>query len=61
MSLKNTNDTIGNRTRDLLVFATVPQPTAPLCVPLCKVAYVRRTFLEDEALVDLRVEGLIIR
>jgi hypothetical protein len=30
MSLKNSNDTIGNRARDLPVFSAVPQPTAPL-------------------------------
>jgi len=29
MSMKNSNDTIGNRTRDLLVCNAVPQPTAP--------------------------------
>jgi hypothetical protein len=29
MSMKNFNDIIGNRTRDLLACSTVPQPTAP--------------------------------
>jgi hypothetical protein len=29
MSMKNSNDTIGNQTRDLLVCSEVPQPTAP--------------------------------
>jgi hypothetical protein len=29
MSMKNSNDTIGNRSRDLLVRSAVPQPTAP--------------------------------
>jgi hypothetical protein len=28
MSMKNTNDTIGNRTRDLPTCSAVPQPTA---------------------------------
>ena len=28
MSMKNSNDTIGNRTRDLPVCSAVPQPTA---------------------------------
>jgi len=28
MSMKNSNDTIGNRTRDLLACSAVPQPTA---------------------------------
>jgi hypothetical protein len=27
--MKNSNDTIGNRTRDLPVLSAVPQPTAP--------------------------------
>jgi len=30
MSLKNSNDTTGNRTHDLLTCSAVPQPTAPL-------------------------------
>ena len=34
MSMKNSNDTIGNRTRDLLACNAVPQPTAPPRAPL---------------------------
>jgi hypothetical protein len=30
MSMKNSNDTIGNRTRDLLAGSAVPQPTVLL-------------------------------
>ena len=33
MSIKNPNDTIGNRTRYLLACNTVPQPNAPLRAP----------------------------
>ena len=33
MSMKNYNDTIGNRTRDLRVCRAVPQPTEPLRAP----------------------------
>ena len=33
MSMKNSNDTIGNRTRDLLACSTVPQPTEPPRAP----------------------------
>ena len=33
MSMKNSNGTIGNRTRDLPAFSAVPQPTAPPRVP----------------------------
>jgi hypothetical protein len=29
MSMKNSNETIGNRTRDLLACSAVPQPIAP--------------------------------
>jgi hypothetical protein len=29
MLMKNTNETIGNRTRDLPACSSVPQPTAP--------------------------------
>jgi len=29
MSMKNSNDTIRNRTRDLLACSAVPQPTVP--------------------------------
>jgi hypothetical protein len=31
--MKNFNDTIGNRARDLLACSAVPQPTAPLRAP----------------------------
>ena len=31
--MKNSNDTIGNRTRDLLTCSAVPQPTAPPRAP----------------------------
>jgi len=34
MSMKNFNDTIGNRTRDLPVCSALPQPTAPRRTPL---------------------------
>jgi hypothetical protein len=33
MSMKNSKDTIGNRTRDLPACSAVPQPTAPLHAP----------------------------
>jgi len=31
--MKNFNDTIGNRTRDLPIYSAVPQPTAPPRAP----------------------------
>ena len=33
MSMKNSEETIGNRTRDLPACSAVPQPTAPPCTP----------------------------
>jgi hypothetical protein len=33
MSMKISNDTIGNRTRDLPASSAVPQSTAPPCTP----------------------------
>ena len=33
MSMKNSNDTIGKRTRDLPACSAVPQPTAPPRAP----------------------------
>ena len=36
--MKNSDDTIGNRTRDLRTCSSVPQPTAPLLTPgICTV------------------------
>ena len=34
--MKNCNDIIGNQTRDLAVYSTVPQPMAPLRAPISK-------------------------
>jgi hypothetical protein len=34
MSMKYSNDTIGNRTRDLQACSTVPQPTVPPHAPV---------------------------
>ena len=39
-SMKNSSDTIGNRTRDPLAFSAVPQPTAPLRVTFINAACV---------------------
>jgi hypothetical protein len=36
MSMKNSNDTITNRSCVLPVCRTVPQPTAPLCAPILR-------------------------
>jgi hypothetical protein len=41
MSMKKSNDTIGNQTRDLPARSAMPQPTAPPRAPLSKVSYVK--------------------
>jgi len=42
--MKNSNDTIGNRTRDLLARSAVPQPTAPSRVAFINAAYISFNF-----------------
>ena len=39
VSMKNSNDTIGNRTHDLPACRAVPQPTAPLRAPTLPVMF----------------------
>jgi len=41
VSIKNSSNTIGNGTRDLLACSTVPQPTAPPRAPLKKLDAVK--------------------
>ena len=43
MSIKNTNDTIGKRSRDLPVCSAVPQPTAPLYLKLSLTSHIKNT------------------
>jgi hypothetical protein len=43
MSMKNSNDTIGNRLRDLPVCSAVPQPTGPPAA--CPTAYNRQSVI----------------
>jgi hypothetical protein len=40
MTMKKSNDTIGNRTRNLPACSAVPQPTAPPRAPQNKVTYI---------------------
>jgi hypothetical protein len=42
MSIKNSNDTIGNRTRKLPTCSAVPQPTAPPCAPQQQLLFVQK-------------------
>jgi len=43
MSMKNSSDTIGNRTRDLSACSAVPQPTALPCAPVDAVVFIKNT------------------
>jgi hypothetical protein len=47
MSMKNSNDTIGNRTRDFPACTAVPQPTAPPRAPV--LLLILPYFLERDA------------
>jgi hypothetical protein len=56
--VKNSNDTIGNRTRDLPVCSAVPQLTAPPRAPLCvKAQAITRRPLTAEALVRSQISS----
>ena len=46
MAMKNSNSTIGIRTRNVQVCNTVPQPNAPPRAPQGKVAYYGEVFLK---------------
>ena len=44
MSMKNSSDTIGNRTDDLPAFSAVPQPTAPPLAPNLDSSFIQYVF-----------------
>jgi len=50
MSMKNSSDTIGNRTHDLLACNVVLQPTAPPRAPECILIYVNGTCVSSKDL-----------
>ena len=56
MSMKTSNDTIGNRTRDLPTCGAVPQPTAPPHAPLF---WVGVSFLGRKGQYALRGDHII--
>ena len=57
LSMKNSNDTIGNRTRDLPAGSAVPQPTALLHAPANRYHYVSPRFTTG-LLVDVSAQLL---
>jgi hypothetical protein len=75
MSIKNSNDTIGNRTRDLLSCSAVSKSTVPLCAPpyigilkLCLSIYFARRIGQpsaknttEVARSAINVEGTFVR
>ena len=50
--MKNSNDTIGNRARDLPASSAVPQPTAPPCTS---------TRSQYESVISVRVRKRLLR
>jgi len=54
MSMKNYNNTIGNRTQDLLACGTVPQPTAPPHAPSISALKYQELFACNGAASHLR-------
>jgi hypothetical protein len=59
MSMKNSSDTIENRTRDLTACSTVPQPTASPLTPLVVVVVVVEVVVVVTVLVVL--VGAVLR
>jgi hypothetical protein len=53
LSRKNSNDTIGNRTRDLPICSVVPQPTSPPRAPIYIYIYIYIKAVRIEAYVAL--------
>jgi hypothetical protein len=54
MSMKNFNDTMGNRTRDLPACSAVPQPTAP------QAACSKVTYIVDRNMSKIKFIGEIV-
>jgi hypothetical protein len=62
MSMKNSNDTIGNRTRDLQACSTVPQQIAPPRAPIILVVMYNIRLISRRSeflLVELRLLQLL--
>jgi hypothetical protein len=62
MSMKNSSDTIGNRTRDVPVCSAVPQPTAPPRAQGIRITQKKEWISEktwDEIILRKRIKGKI--
>jgi hypothetical protein len=51
MSMKNLNDTIGNRNRDLMACSAMPQPTPFLLS--CDICRQQQTYVKPEAAITV--------
>jgi hypothetical protein len=62
MSIKNSDDTIRNRTRDLPACSAVPQPTAPPRAPFsrCNVDKKKHTDRANSIILSLSVGGYLL-
>ena len=59
MSMKNSNDTIGNRTRDLPACSAVPQPTAPPRAPI-NIIYTKNIVVLWLTLIYIYIYTLVV-
>ena len=56
MPIKSSNETIGNRTRDLPACSAVPQPTAPPRAPINDIKYIFKAMLcESVRIIKIRL------
>jgi hypothetical protein len=55
--MKTSNDTIGNRTRDLPACSAVPRPTAPSRAPYNTSAHLKLVFTEKKSGPDAVLSG----
>jgi len=61
MSMKNSNDTIGNRTRDLPACSAVPQPTTPPQVQYVRSGNFIREMLLCEVISSCKAQAFNLR
>jgi hypothetical protein len=61
MTMKNSSDTIRNRTLEIQAFSTVPQPNIPLCAQLIKHLGLFRTLYIDSYVSTVLLQLLRLR
>jgi len=62
MSMKKSNDTIGNRTRDLPTCSPVPQPTAlPRAPQYCRYGNVILVTINLQTKANIKIQGRAIK